>query len=551
MARALTLLVSLAAAALAVPLATPAAAGGFWASNPLEREPRSIDGSGSNREDPQMGAAHTPLLRLFEAAYADGVSALAGPERPSPRAISNAASHQHGRSPIDRRVSDYFWQWGQFLDHDIDLTGPAEPSEPQDVPVPPGDPFFDPDGHGTAIIPFDRSIYDPTSGTGPDNPREQQNEITAWIDASNVYGSDPLRASALRTHDDTGRLATSPGRLLPFNTDGLPNVGGPDPGLFLAGDVRANEQVGLTALHTLFVREHNRLARSLRRRHPHLSGEKIYQRARRIVIAEMQVITYQEFLPVLLGPNALAPYRGYDRSVDARIANEFSTAAYRFGHSALSAKLMRLDRKLRETPAGHLALRDAFFAPQRITDEGGIEPLLRGLAWQVCQQVDVRVIDDVRNFLFGRPDSGGFDLVALNLQRGRDHGLPSYNAARVALGLPAAQDFADISSDPDVQARLDAAYAHVDDIDLWIGGLAEDHVSGAKVGPTYHAILVDQFEALRDGDRFWYTRTLGGKQRHAVERTRLSHIIRRNTKIGGEIPVDVFHVRLKHARGGD
>ncbi len=357
-----------------------------------------------------------------------------------------------------------------------------------------------------------------------------------------------MRAAALRTNDGSGRLKTSEGDLLPFNTDKLPNAGGSDSSLFLAGDVRANEQVALTALHTLFVREHNRLARLIAEDRPELSGDEIYQEARRIVGALMQAITYNEFLPVLLGPHGLAPYEGYDPSVDARIANVFSTAAYRFGHSALGRRLLRLDADGEEIADGHLPLRDAFFAPSRITDEGGIEPLLRGLAWQRCQAVDPFIVDDVRNFLFGEPGAGGFDLAALNIQRGRDHGLPGYNATRAAYGLEPAASFADISPDPQIQARLAAVYLYVDDVDLWTGGLAEERLHKVQVGETFATIIAEQFEALRDGDRFWYQLILGRHELREIENTRLADIIRRNTDIGDEIPDDVFH--LSPSAGG-
>ena len=349
---------------------------------------------------------------------------------------------------------------------------------------------------------------------------------------------------ALRTLDGTGQLRTSADGLLPFNIDGLSNAGSGSAGFFLAGDVRANEQVGLTAMHTLFVREHNRLAASLADAHPELTGDEIYQRARTLVIAEMQVITYQEFLPALLGPRPLSPYRGYHPNVDARIANVFSTAAFRFGHSALSPVLLRVDANGNAIAAGHLALRDAFFAPQRLIDEGGIEPLLRGLARQRCQRVDPYVVDEVRNFLFGAPGAGGFDLAALNIQRGRDHGLPSYNDTRVAMGLNRKPRFADITPDADIQARLAAVYDHVDNIDVWVGALAERPRFGAHVGELTYAILKDQFEALRDGDRFWYTRVLNPDEQAAVERIRLSDIIRRNTTIGDELQNDVFRARV-------
>ncbi len=168
-------------------------------------------------------------------------------------------------------------------------------------------------------------------------------------------------------------------------------------------------------MHTLFVREHNRLAEKIAKIHPHLSGEKIYQKARRIVAAQMQVITYKEFLPVLLGPNAILEYKGYQPGVDSSISNEFSTAAFRLGHSLLSPQILRLNKNSKEIKYGHLALRDAFFAPNRIIDEGGIDPLLRGLAKQAYQDLDVLIIDDVRDFLFGQPGEGGFDLASLNI----------------------------------------------------------------------------------------------------------------------------------------
>ena len=510
---------------------------------PVETEPRSIDGSGNNTVEPLMGAAETVLVRVAPSDYADGLSELAGADRASARAVSNALCAQSESLPNAASASDYLWQWGQFLDHDIDLTDGADPTEVADIAVPAGDPFFDPFGTGTQTIAMNRSAYDAATGTS--GPREQVNSITSWIDASNVYGSDEVRAAALRTNDGTGRLRTSDGDLLPFNTDGLPNAGGTSETLFLAGDVRANEQVGLLAMHTLFVREHNRIVDRLRRTRAgrNMSGDELYEAARRTVGAEMQAITYNEFLPLLLGRDALTRYRGYDPSVEAGIRNEFSTASYRFGHSLLNTTLLRLDRDGIEVAEGHLALRDAFFAPQRLTDEGGIDPVLRGLAAQASQTVDTQLVDDVRNFLFGPPGSGGFDLASLNIQRGRDHGLAGYNDLREAYGLAPAVTFSEISTDPDVVAALASVYATPDDVDAWIGGLAEDHVTGALVGETLRTVLASQFEALRDGDRFWYQRTLGRRDVRRAERMTLARIVRANTGIGREIGRDVFIAR--------
>ncbi|HSN83395.1 MAG TPA: peroxidase family protein [Polyangiales bacterium] len=503
---------------------------------------RNIDGTGNHTVHFELGAANTTLRRILPNEYSDKISAMAGINRPSPREVSNVVCDQGEPVPNELGASDFVWQWGQFLDHDIDLTEGREPFEPAHIRPETGDPFFDPNRTGLSQIDFFRSRSHAGTGIDATYPRQQMNMITHYIDASHVYGSDPVRAAALRTNDGTGRLKISAGNLLPFNTDGLHNAGGNGPELFVAGDIRANEQVGLTAMHTLFVREHNRMAAEIAASDPSLSGEEIYQRARRYVAALMQGITYNEFLPALLGPNALTPYSGYKETVSPAIFNCFSTAAFRFGHSAVSGTLLRLQADGQPSPFGHLPLKDAFFRPERLITEGGIEPILRGLAAQEMSKIDVKVVDALRNFLFGDPTAGGLDLVSLNLQRGRDHGLPGYARARGARGLGYVTSFAQISSDPEVQSLLAAVYPNVDSIDLWVGGIAEDPVNGGHVGSLVFHLLKLQFESLRDGDRYWYQWDMSAAEIAEIDATTLADVIRRNTTIGAEISDDVFHV---------
>lgn len=506
-----------------------------WAGGPA-LGPRPIDGFGNNVAHPEWGTPGAQLLRSASGAhYTDGLSSPAGAARPSARAVSNAVFAQDESLPNARGLSDFLWAWGQFVDHDIGLTEAVGDAFP--IPVPLGDPFFDPLGTGVETMPFRRSIFDPATGTT--TPRQQVNEITAYLDASNIYGSTPERAAWLRAGEG-GRLKVTPasvGDLLPFNDGTQPNAGSPEvpdfsTTLFVSGDIRANEQPVLTCLHTLFMREHNWQAARLARAHPGLSDEELYQRARRIVIGEVQVITYREFLPALLGPDALPGNGRYDPGVDPGIANAFSTAAYRLGHTLLSPSLLRLGPDGRPTASGPLSLRDAFFdaVPPLLLDEG-IEPLLRGLAAQRAQELDVHVIDDVRNFLFGAPGAGGLDLAAMNLQRGRDHGLPDYATLRADYGLPRPRDFSDVTADPALAATLETLYGDVGDVDAFAGLLAENHVGDGMVGETLRAVLVDQFTRMRAGDRFWYTRTLRGAELARVERTRLADVIRRNTAI--------------------
>ncbi|MDY7024064.1 MAG: peroxidase family protein [Cyanobacteriota bacterium] len=220
-----------------------------------------------------------------------------------------------------------------------------------------------------------------------------------------------------------------------------------------------------------------------------------------MVGAEIQAITYNEFVPLLVGSNTLEDYDGYDPSVNSSISNEFSTAAFRFGHTMLSPQIERINPD--GTPEESVSLRNGFFNPN-LAIEDGIDSVLLGLASQEAQEIDTQLIDDVRNLLFGPPGAGGSDLASLNIQRGRDHGLPSYTEVREELDLDPITNFSQITSDPTVQAQLASVYDSVDDIDLWVGGLAEDQVNGALVGETFQAILVDQFTRSRDGDRFYY-----------------------------------------------
>ncbi|MEZ5944458.1 MAG: peroxidase family protein [Planctomycetaceae bacterium] len=510
---------------------------------PNVQAPPAIDGTGNNLLNPDWGSTGEQLLRLTSVDYTDGLGTPKSDGLPSAREVSNAVSAQDGLIYNDRFLTDYVWIWGQFIDHDIDLSDAANPAESFDIEVPTGDPYFDPFGTGTQTIGLTRSDYEFDS----EGVRQQLNSITAFLDGSVVYGSDQERADALRTFEG-GHLKTSDGNLLPFNTDGLDNAGGPSDSLFLAGDVRANENVLLTSMQTIWVREHNRIADQLAQQNPGLSDEQLYQGARRIVTAEIQAITYNEFLPALLGSQAPGRYEGYDPTVDPGIANIFSTAAYRFGHSMLSSTLQRVGSDGNEAAEGDLELKNGFFNPSEVVNYG-VDSLLRGAATQLAQEVDAYVIDDIRNFLFGPPGSGGLDLASLNIQRGRDHGLPSYNQARLDLGLEAVTSFDQITSDPELAAKLEAVYGSVDNVDVWVGGLAEDHVPGSSMGELFTAVIADQFSRIRAGDRFWYQNTFSGKELQQIERTTLKDVIERNTGVRGLqenvfYSTDVFHVDL-------
>jgi len=507
---------------------------------------RTFNGQGNNQAHPDWGSTGIQLRRAAPAAYADGVSAVGGATRPGARQISNVIADQGNSDPIsDRLLSAMIYAWGQFIDHDLGLT-PTGGGEIMAIPVPAGDPDFDPTNTGTQAIYTTRSIFDPATGTSPSNPRQQPNTLTAWLDASMIYGSDLDTARKLRTLSG-GRLKTSPADLLPINnsqyfpTGPLPMANDahivPDDQLFAAGDVRANENIELLALHTVFLREHNFWANQLAAADSSLDDEGIYQRARSLVIAEVEAITFNQWLPAILGRNALPPYPGYNASTDPNLRNEFSSAAFRFGHSLLGDDVEFLDDN--GVPvAEEIPLSQAFFNPAQLTAVG-IDPILKYLASDPASELDNQVVNSVRNFLFGPPGAGGLDLASLNIQRGRDHGLGDYNAARAAYGLRRLTSLADINPDPDIQSKLATLYGDVNNIDLWVGALAEGHLLGASVGPTLRTIISDQFARLRNGDRYWYQRVFTGQALARIENTTLADVLRRNTTLKN-LQRDVF-----------
>lgn len=501
-------------------------------------EAREVDGSNNNLTHPELGKSGTNFTTTSGYAYDDGYSTPNDDDRPSARAVSNELFAQGGNIYNTHDMSNFLWVWGQFLDHDMSLTREGH-GEEYDINVPTGDIYFDPYATGTQVIDLTRSGYADGTGTDAANPRQQVNELTSFIDASNVYGATAEKNAELR--DVGGKLKLSNGDLLPI----VMGEHGPE---FLAGDVRANENVALTSMHTIFAREHNYWVDQIAIKHPEYSDEQLYQHARAIIEAEIQHISYDEFLPALLGKNALAEYTGYNASIDPRIATEFATAAFRVGHTMLSSDIYRMQENGQGSEYGNLSLQEAFFRPDTVMNQGGIDEILRGLTSSYAQNIDSQIIDDVRNFLFGPPGAGGFDLVSLNIQRGRDHGLPDYNSVRESYGLDPVDSFEQLTDNPELVAKLTALYGDISNLDLWVGGLLEPSFGDAMIGETFYTIIVDQFTRLRDGDRFWYEERLDDDTVATVNHTSLSDIIMRNSDVA-YLQDDIF--AMKYRMGGD
>jgi peroxidase len=463
---------------------------------------RAYDGRFNNLTNLKWGGAGFPLHRELPAEYgsSDPLNALGGASRPSAREISNKLSSEHEDVQNVRDMSGMFYIWGQFLDHDMSLT-PTGTTESAPISLPSSESIF------TSPISFKRSLVHPE--TGVTSSREQTNLQTSWIDASQVYGADVTTARWLRVFA-YGKLRVSQGNFLPFNTLSgeynspidpfAPRMADDEKGTkkaFVAGDTRASEHPGLTSLHILFVREHNRICDRLRAEGMY-SDEEMYQKARKEIGALMQVITYGQWLSSL-GVN-LSSYTGYNPTVRPDIMNTFATAAYRW-HTMVENDIIFRDNDCHGVGPVELPLKDVFFNNSFVRTYN-IGVLLKGLSVHQQYETDLKVNDGLRNFLFG-PGSG-LDLVSLNLQRGRDHGLPHYNAVRAYYTGSAATSFNDITSNSSTASDMQSLYGNVDNIDLWVGLFAEPHLSGKSVGKTLDAIIRAQFEKLRDGDYYYY-----------------------------------------------
>ncbi|KAM8944082.1 eosinophil peroxidase [Lycaon pictus] len=548
---------------------------------------RTITGKCNNRRRPFLGASNQPLARWLAAEYEDGLSLPFGwtPNKrrhgfllPLVRAVSN----QIVRFPNERLTSDrgralMFMQWGQFIDHDLDFA-PESPARvaftagvdcektcaqlPPCFPIkiPPNDPRI---RNQSDCIPFFRSA--PACPQNRNKVRNQLNALTSFVDASMVYGSeDPLATRLRNLTNQLGLLAVNTrfrdnGRaLLPF--DNLRD----DPCLltnrsaripcFLAGDSRSSETPKLAAMHTLFMREHNRLATELRRLNPRWSGEKLYQEARKIVGAMVQIITYRDFLPLVLGEararRTLGCYRGYSSNVDPRVANVF-TLAFRFGHTMLQPFMFRLDSQYRASaPNSRVPLSTSFFASWRVVYEGGIDPIIRGLMATPAKlnRQDSMLVDELRDRLFQQVRRIGLDLAALNMQRSRDHGLPGYNAWRRFCSLSQPRNLAQLSRvlrNQDLARKFLNLYGTPDNIDIWIGAIAEPLLPGARVGPLLACLFEKQFNRARSGDRFWWEKkgVFTKRQRKALRRISLSRIVCDNTGIT-TVSRDIFRANV-------
>ncbi|XP_071150145.1 salivary peroxidase/catechol oxidase-like [Mytilus edulis] len=416
---------------------------------------RTIDGSCNNLKNGK-GASNTFFKRLPDENennvidYADGIglprAAKNGDELPNARLVSQAI--------IDEKL-------GPLIQRD------RTRSAQNDTDLPPG------------CINFVRA----TGKLDEEGVRQQTNLATAFVDASVVYGSTPELTNILRVPDSC--------------------------------DSRVAEVPMLSVQHLAWHREHNRIASELRTLNPHWKDETVFQEARKIVIAIFQHITFNDFLPLILGKAAMKRFKlfsrdvnegvfsdPYDVDMNPQVLGSVNVAAHRFGHSQVTNEQNFVDEDCNTVTVNKLE--DVFDSPRLIQQNCGVNiPFIgRNLACTASNRVDNFFVDAMRNRLYRKSESPGSDIVARNIQRGRDFGVAGYNRWRELCLLEAIKSF---DSFEKFGKALKELYNDIDDIDLFVGGLLEQEM-GFNVGPTFQCLLGFQYERMKQGDRFWYER---------------------------------------------
>ncbi|XP_058805133.1 chorion peroxidase-like [Phymastichus coffea] len=502
------------------------------------RKYRTSDGSCNNLRELWWGSAMSTMQRLLPAVYNDGIESIrksvTGAALPSARQVSDVI-HRERDAPMVS-ITHMLMQWGQFVDHDVTATGQSRAfngsvpqccsrngkgfqaprlTHPDCLPIAVHSEDSQLGGEkGLRCLEFVRS--GPAPAPNDDcafGPREQLSQVTSFLDASTIYSSSAQQSDGLRLFRN-GLMQYGKSRQA-----GLADIclqGSLSTGCFRAGDGRLSEQPALVSLHAVFLRLHNHLASDLSTINPHWSDERTFQESRKIVGALMQHVTYHEFLPIVLGQNVVKNfdlelvrtgyYNGYDPSANPNIANAFSSAAYRFGHSLVQRSFIRYD-KTHCPLSGNVSIHEEFANPINLETAGSLERILLGLINQPAQKRDEFIAEELTNHLFQTPGFAfGMDLASLNIQRGRDHGIAPFVEWRRACALNLIRDWADLKRvmSAETADKFASIYAVVEDIDLFSAGLAEKPLRDGLVGPTFACIIAQQFRQLRRGDRFWY-----------------------------------------------
>ena len=480
-----------------------------------QRALRTPDGRYNDLDQPRMGSVGTRFGRNlpFWASTTPDASSLASP---SPREISRRLLARGERMAEVPFLNLLAAAWIQFQIHDWVSHGANEREHHIAVPLEAGD-----DWHEDPMR-IRRSPADPRRA-GAEGPPAFTNTETHWWDGSQIYGSSAEVQARLRSDAAGGRLALGEDGLLPVGERGVDDTG-----------VTGNYWLGLSALHTLFAREHNAIADMLAAEHPDWSGDRLFAQARLINAALMAKIHTIEWTPAILPhPTTVAAMRAnwYGVFGSARIARllrrvtradlligipgsrvDHHGAPYTLTEEFVSVYRLHplipdhivLRSRADHTERAAVGLIDASEAgSRRLMEAHGLDDVLYslGVAHPGMLQLG-NYPNTLRNMT--RPDGWRLDLAAVDVARDRERGIPRYNRFRDLLRMPRVESFEALTGgDAATADRLAGVYRSVDEVDLMVGLYAEPLLPGFGFSETAFRIFVLMASRRLKSDRFF------------------------------------------------
>jgi hypothetical protein len=486
---------------------------------------RTLDGTLNDLDRPLMGSIGVRFGRNvpLEATWPESEPGIL---EPSPRLVSRELLTRKEFIPAEI-VNVLAAAWLQFEVHDWFSHGKSEPEDPWTVDVADDDPW----GERPMRIPRTRRDpgYVPESGTPP-------TFVTAdshWWDGSQIYGSSPQFADALRARED-GKLRLGPDGLLPRDLEEAVDL----------TDVGGNFWIGLGILHTLFTLEHNAICDRLREEYPTWTDDELYDRARLVNAALMAKIHTVEWTPAIIAhpTTRYAMHANWWGLVGERLGRRFG----RLGSSEVLSGIPGSPTDHHDVPYSlteefvavyrmHPLLPDDYtfrsLADDSVLEErtfrevGALETrgcLERiGMA-NVAYSLGVAhpgaiTLHNYPRFLqeFRRPDGTTIDLAATDVMRIRERGVPRYNDFRRHFRLQPAGSFESLTANPEWAEQMRCVYGDVERVDLMVGLYAEPFPKGFGFSDTAFRVFILMASRRLKSDRFFtrdytpevYTRT--------------------------------------------
>lgn len=475
---------------------------------------RNFDGTCNNIKYPWWGAAGTPYNRIL-----DPMSSHYSKLPTAYEAVNILTPVDSVVAPVEGRPNHFFSFFAYFVGQDLSstiayneppvLACPCGTTKPECYNIPLS--YKDQNELRRECLNYVRSVDAHKAFDCALENEEQLSKTTHYLDLSNLYGASAAQNKNFRLFKD-GKLKTGLSEAKSISPPILNINECLDPnertvGCFYGPDERAFIQPSLTSVYTLFIREHNRIASELKARNPSWSDNILFEETRRIVIAIYQNMIFQEFLPIVIGQEKMDQFflypletgylNLYNEQLYPNVFNEFATATF---------KLANYVPDKIEVYGKELEFADTLWKQGQTYKY--LDDYVRSLVEQTSLGGGFRMSDSLLKKLAESPEISeeqGGSLPAVDVQQSRDHSINSYAAYRDLYGC-LANEFSDLADNVDrrIIDSLKSVYRNVEDIDLFVGLLAEDKLPGAAVGNTAAYIIGRQFTLATFGDRYYY-----------------------------------------------